>query len=69
MLLNIDVRAKEVDGPTMQNAITLAKYYLAEAARLMGGAVADAEFNRAEKLRVWLLENWTGQDIIYSEIL
>jgi hypothetical protein len=64
-----DLRAKEVDGPTMQNAIALATYYLAEAARLMGGVVADAEFNRAEKLRVWLLENWTEQDIIYSEIL
>jgi hypothetical protein len=64
-----DLRAKEVDGHTMQNAITLANYYLAEAARLMTGAMADAEINRAEKLRVWLQETWTEPNIIYAEIL
>jgi hypothetical protein len=66
-----DLQALEVTAETMQNAITLARYYLEEANRLISGAMVDAEIDRAEKLRVWLLETWqepevTNRDVVQS---
>jgi hypothetical protein len=66
-----DLQAQEVTAETMENAITLARYYLAEANRLISGAMVDAEIDRAEKLRVWLMETWkepeiTSRDVVQS---
>ena len=65
------LHAEEVTAETMQNGITLASYYLNEANRLTSGAMLDAEIDRAEKLRVWLLETWkepeiTNRDVVQS---
>ncbi len=66
-----DLKATAVTAETMQNGITLARYYLAEANRLISGAMVDAEIDRAEKLRVWLQETWkepeiTNRDVVQS---
>lgn len=41
----------------MADAITLAQFYLTEALRLSDAATVSAEIERAEALRVWLLES------------
>jgi hypothetical protein len=64
-----DLHAQEVSAETMQDAITLARYYLEEACRLINGAKVDAEIERAEKLRVWLLETWTEPEILNREVV
>lgn len=64
-----DLRAKVVSGDTMRDAVTLAAYYLDEAARLMQGAVADVQIDRAEKLRLWLTGSWNEDEITASEVV
>lgn len=71
MTLWDDLQAREVTAETMQNCITLARYYLVEADRLISGAMVDAEIDRTEKLRVWLMETWkepgiTNRDVVQS---
>lgn len=56
----IDLQAVEVSGETMTDAITLAQFYLSEAKRLAEMAVVSEETEKAERLRVWLLESWPG---------
>lgn len=56
LTLWVDLRATEVSCETMRDAVTLAAYYLDEAARLVRGAVADVQIIFAEQLReinVW----------------
>jgi hypothetical protein len=53
----------------MQNGIALARYYLEEANRLISGAMVDANIDRAEKLRVWLLETWTEAEILNRDVV
>jgi len=63
-----DLSASEVSPETMASAITLADYYLGEAKRLSEAAEISAEIELAEKLRLWLLNDWpskaaeTGRD-------
>lgn len=64
-----DLHAQEVTAETMQNGITLARYYVVEANRLISGATVDAEIDRAEKLRVWLLETWKEPDITNRDVV
>ena len=51
-----DMYAREVTAADMADAIALAQFYLAEAARLSDGAKVSAEIERAEALRKWLVE-------------
>ena len=46
-----DLDAPEVTGGTMADAVTLAGFYLGEAARLSDAATVSAEVERAEALR------------------
>lgn len=64
-----DLDAKEVSAVTMSNAVDLAEFYLGEALRLHGASNLSAETDKAEKLRVWLLEKWPEADIVPSEIV
>lgn len=48
-----------VDGPTMANAILLARYYLGEAVRLADAAAISAETAKLDRLRKWLVEGWS----------
>ena len=43
----------------MQCGIDLAQYYLSEAQRLADAAIIPLDIQKAEKLRVWLLERWS----------
>ena len=66
-----DLQAEEVTAETMQHGITLARYYLNEANRLISGAMVEVEIDRAEKLRVWLQNAWkepeiTNRDVVQS---
>lgn len=64
-----DLDAREVTGATMADAITLARFYLSEAARLADAATVAVEEELAEKLRVWLMERWDKPEILTSEVL
>ena len=52
LTLWLDLHAQEVTAETMQNGITLARYYLAEANRLISGGLVDDAIDCAEKLSV-----------------
>lgn len=64
-----DIDAIEVPPETMANAISLADFYLGEAVRLADGAVIPPDIARAEKLRCWIVENWTEAEILPGDIL
>jgi hypothetical protein len=64
-----DLNATVVTAETMADAITLASYYLTEAVRLADAATVSAGIERAEALRVWLLDRWEHAEILPSEIV
>lgn len=64
-----DLDAAHVTAKDMADGITLAQYYLGEAARLADAATVSAETNRAERLRKWLLESWPHGDVTLREVL
>lgn len=64
-----DLAAPEVTIDAMEKGITLAQYYLGEAARLADAAAVSAETDRAERLRQWLLETWPHPEILPAEIV
>ncbi|MEI4261583.1 YfjI family protein [Roseovarius sp. D0-M9] len=64
-----DLQAAEVLPQDMANAITLAQFYLSEAARLAEAATVSVEIERAEKLRKWLLESWGEPEIAQAEVV
>ena len=64
---NLD--ATEVSALTIAHGITLAQFYLSEAARLADGATVSAEIERAEALRNWLLEKWEHADILIRDVM
>ncbi|MFX0546506.1 YfjI family protein [Roseovarius sp. S1116L3] len=64
-----DLDAPEVTARDMAHAITLAQFYLSEAARLAEAATVSVEIERAEKLRKWLLESWGQADIAQAEVI
>ena len=57
-----DMGRNEVDADAMDNGITLARYYLAEAHRLAGAAAISDAVNKAEALRKWMLSPSCGKD-------
>lgn len=65
----VDLAAREVTAETMGEAVTLANFYLSEAARLADASTVTAETARAEALRQWLLTRWPHPEITPSEVL
>ena len=64
-----DLRAPEVAGETMADAITLAQFYLGDALRLADAATVSVEIERAERLRRWILESWPHPEILPRDVL
>ncbi len=64
-----DLRAAEVTGQDMADAITLTQFYLSEAARLADAATVSAEIDRAEALRRWLLEGWQEAEVLVRDVV
>lgn len=64
-----DLQALRVEPPTMADAITLAQFYLTEALRLSEAATVSVEIERADALRVWLLEGWGHPDVTVRDIV
>jgi hypothetical protein len=64
-----DLMAVEIAAEDMANGITLAQFYLGEAARLGDAAVVSAEVDKAERLRRWLLESWTEPEVLVRDVL
>lgn len=64
-----DLHAPEVQARDMMDAISLAQFYLAEAARMAEAATVSAEIDKAERLRKWLVERWTDPEILPGDIL
>jgi hypothetical protein len=64
-----DLHAPDVQVSDMNDAIMLAQYYLAEASRLSSAALVSAEIDKAEKLRRWLLTDWTEPDVLVREVV
>ena len=56
-----DPDAKEVDGETMANGITLARHYARNRLRLHGATLLNAELLKAEELLEWLCGKWHAE--------
>jgi len=54
-----DRNARHVKCERMVDGINLAQFYLSEALRLTDAAIIPQEIQRAETLRLWLLEHWS----------
>jgi len=67
--LSRDLHAREVTARDMSDAITLAQFYLAEAARLAEAATVSPEIERAEKLRRWLLDSWPDPEVMARDVV
>ena len=64
-----DLNAKEVTKDTMQDAVTLAQFYISEASRLTEASKVSSEIAMAEKLRNWLRDEWQHAHILPRDIL
>ncbi|MDG1456936.1 MAG: YfjI family protein [Pseudoprimorskyibacter sp.] len=58
MTLVSNISARMIDRITMQNAITLAEWYLTEALRLTNAAAISQHEKEVANLREWLYEKW-----------
>lgn len=63
-----DLDASHVTIEEMEQGIELAQFYLTEAVRLADAATVTAEIDRAERLRVWLLESWEHDDVMPRDV-
>ncbi|MEO9576524.1 MAG: YfjI family protein [Tateyamaria sp.] len=64
-----DLEAPKVEARDMADAINLAQFYLSEASRLASAALVSSEIDKAEKLRRWLLENWSEPDVLLRDVV
>ena len=64
-----DLNAPDVQPHDMADGITLAQFYLGEAARLADAATVSVEIDKAETLRKWLLESWPHPEILPREVV
>lgn len=64
-----DLEASEVTPSDMANAITLAQFYLSEAARLADAATISAEIKKAEALRRWILQSWPHPEVMVRDVV
>ena len=63
------LNVSEITLTTMANGIALAQFYLGEAKRLADAAVVSEKANRADALRLWLLNSWEHEDILPSDVV
>lgn len=64
-----DLDAATVRGQVMADAIELAQFYLAEAARLSNAASVSVEIDRADALRRWLIDDWAHSDVMLRDVV
>ena len=64
-----DLQADSVSGETMADGIELSQFYLGEALRLADAATISAQIDLAERLRVWLLNDWQEPDVLPGDVL
>ncbi len=64
-----DLNAPDVQADDMGNGMALAQFYLGEASRLADAATVSAENDRAEKLRKWLLTDWTEAEVLVRDVV
>lgn len=64
-----DLEAVKVEGCDMADAIELAQFYLSEASRLASAALVSSEIDKAERLRLWLLESWSEPDVLVRDVV
>jgi hypothetical protein len=64
-----DLHAPDVQASDMADGIALAQFHLGEAARLADAAAVSAEIDRAEKLRKWLLTDWTEAEVLVRDVV
>jgi hypothetical protein len=64
-----ELDAPEVPGEAMADAITLAQFYLGEAARLADAATVSVVVEQAEALRNWLLGGWTEPEVLPRDVV
>ena len=69
LTLWVDLEAREIQSAVMGDAITLAQFYLSEASRLASAATVSVEIDRAERLRKWLLENFTETEVLVRDVV
>lgn len=67
MWRNLDVST--IGAEDMANGISLARYYLSEAQRLVDSASISREIDRAETLRKWLLESWQHPEVMVRDVV
>ena len=58
----------EVDGVNMENGIALANYYAAEAVRMCEEGSVDKQILLAERLLIWLHQNWEKDCISLPDV-
>ena len=63
-----DPGAAEVKAELVEDAIALARHYLAEAVRLTDTTPLDDDDENAEKLRAWLCEKWNAPQVTARDI-
>ena len=63
-----DSFVSEVDGVNMENGITLANYYAAEAGRMCEEGSVDKQILLAERLVNWLHQNWEKDCISLPDV-
>ena len=63
-----DLGAVEVTAQAMAWGVTLAQFHLGEAKRLAEVASVAADIERAERLRVWLLDHWSEPEVLPSDV-
>ena len=64
-----DRDAEELDIKAVEDGITLARYYLEEARRLINRSVVSIETKDAALLLDWLQSSWSHEHIIPAEIV
>ena len=65
----VEIPRDQVQPGDMADAIDLAQFYLSEASRLASAALVSAEIDRAEALRVWLVERWHHSEITVRDVV
>lgn len=68
LTLTDDLRSAEVSGGRMADGIKIVQHYAAEALRLFEAGRIDSDLEQAERLRLWLLNEWGSNAIGLPEV-
>ncbi|MGM0584948.1 MAG: YfjI family protein [Pseudomonadota bacterium] len=63
-----DLGAEQIGLEPMAQAVELAQFHLHEAKRLAEMASVSADLERAERLRLWLLEDWPDAEVLPADV-